>query len=248
MHSERRRRIGTWRLTALPLIVGLLLTSSSRRARAGDVTIEVTSDQHVTVSGRAISLKSVLEDVCFRAGAELLYFDAVDRAFGGEYHDLPLETLIARLLHDDSYLVQSIRDSRSGAIRVSTLRVLGDPAVGSARRAKGGLRSTWQVPPVLLDTAFGASAEQGDQRENALAMIESRIGGDPVQLQGFLSTDSRQIADAIRRYKGVETPLRALQKRSSDPHVVSKIEEIIAALATPPALPRELPEDSPWNH
>jgi len=87
------------------------------------------------------------------------------------------------------------------------------------------------VPPALVATAFGDQSVDAAEREAALATMAARISGDPAQLQGFLATDSQLIADAIRRYKGVQQPLRELQRRYPDPRIAAKIDQIIEALA-----------------
>lgn len=222
----------------VPLVIFLVLGAGP--ARADDVTIEVSPSQRVTVTGRAPSLQTVVKDICFRAGVDVLFYDATDRPFGGTYRDLPLATLLQRLLREESFMVETAGGGVAPE-RLTVLRVLGDPAVASARRARGGgHHATFQVPPVLLDTAFGSAASDSTDRDAALATLAARISGDPTQLQGFLSTDSRLIAEAIRRYKGVEAPLRELQKRYPDPRIATKIDEIVAALAAPTtaALPR----------
>lgn len=195
----------------------------------------VTADQRVTLVGRASSLRSVLEDVCYRAGINLLSWDADDRAFGGAYHELPVTELLTRLLRSQSFLLEAM--AVGDATRVTSLRVLGDPAVASARRARGirSGRRTFDPPPVLLDAAFSSDAVGSAEQQAALATLASRISGDPAQLQGFLSTDPLLIAQAIERYKGVEAPLRELQKKYPDPRIARKIDDVIAALRTLPA-------------
>lgn len=217
------------------LTLALILGHCPGADAAGKVTIEASATQAVTVSGRSDSLRTVLEDVCFRTGVELVFYDANDRSFGGSYRDLPVKLLFARLLRDESYMVETTGDARSGTERVTTLRVLGDPAVASARRARGGsgsARRHWQVPPVLLQTAFGDKAADSTERDAALATLASRISNDPTQLKGFLSTDSHQIALALRRFQGVDGPLRELKQRYPDPRIAQKIDEVLAALAS----------------
>lgn len=198
------------------------------------ITLEVAAGQRVSVIGRSASLKTVIEDVCYRAGVEVLFYDAADRPFGGTHRDIALHDLLRRLLRDESFMVETVRVG--GGVRVTSLRVLGEPAVAAARRARGGgARRRFEVPPVLLDTAFGAPTADAAERDAALATLAARISGDPVQFQGFLATDSRLIADAIRRYAGVEKQLREMQGRAPDPRIAQKIDEIVAALA--PAKP-----------
>lgn len=216
------------------LLYLLICAAPCPDALAQPLTIEVAADQRVTVVGRQPSLKTVIEDLCFRAGVDLLFYDAEDRPFGGTFRDLPLATLFSRLLRQESYLIDTVRVRGTDQEHVVALRVLGDPAVASARRGRGDSRAnrSFQVPPALLDTAFGDTSSNDDSaaREAALGMLAARISGDPAQLQGFLKTDSRQIAEVIQRYKGVEQPLRELQHRQADARIVAKIDEILAAL------------------
>ena len=210
-----------------------LLPAIAGGANVAVFTVEVGPEQRVSVQGRSASLRLVIEDICYRAGVEMVFYDAADRPFGGTYHDLPLRELLDRLLHQESYMVETVHVASTQADMVSSLRVLGDPAVAAARRAKGGgaARRRFQVPPALLDTAFGKTTASSTERDTALATMAGRISGDPAQLQGFLATESRLIAETIRRYAGVEEPLRRLQTQYADPRIVHKIDEILAALA-----------------
>ena len=200
---------------------------------ADEPTMEVSTDQRVSLSGRAASLKSVVEEVCFRAGVDLRFYDASDRPFGGTYQDLPLATLLERLLRTESYLAEVIVTGQSGAVRVVALRVLGDPSVASARRARGGgAFARLRVPPALVAAAFGDNAASKQERDAALSAMAAQVTGSPSQLAGFLATDAEQIALAVRRHKGVEEGLRQLQRRASDPRIAKKLDDVLAALAT----------------
>jgi hypothetical protein len=199
---------------------------------ADNLSVSVSASQLVTVSGRSASLKTVIEDVCFRSGVDLLYFDAADRSFGGSYTDLPLRTFLDRVLRGESFVAESVRAAGSGAERLTTLRVLGDAATGAARRAKGGAgRRRWQPPPALVETAFAGKEATTEEQDAALATLASRIAGDPAQLAGFLATESSQIALALQRHRSAADGLRALRGRYDDPRITTKIDEILEALA-----------------
>ena len=189
----------------------------------------------MSFSGRSPSLKLVVEDICYRAGVDLLFYDALDRPFGGQLRELPLAGLFDRVLTEESYLVEIVSSGSMGA-RVTTLRVLGDNVAGSARRAAGaGHRKPFRVPPALIDQAFGFNGGSVDERNAALATLAKRISGDSRQLEGFLATDPQLIAGALRRYKEVEAPLRELQKQYSDARISEKIDEVIEILSAKPA-------------
>jgi len=212
------------------------LHQSASQALAQLSTVEVSADQRVSVAGRAASLKTVVEDVCWRAGVSVDFYDAQDRPFGGTYRDLPLGDLLGRLLSRESYMAGSVRDPATGKDRLLWLRVLGDPATAAARRASSdwsASRAGFQVPPVLLQTALSASSKDSSAKEAALASLAARISGDARQFEGFLATDSRLIAEAIARFDRAAESLRELRSRYRDPRVTAKIDEILAALARP---------------
>jgi len=222
------------RLTSAVLISATILMLDHRITRADSLVIEVAPDQRTTLSGRQPSLKTVVEDLCYRAGVDLLFYDAEDRTFGGEYTVLPLKELLARILSRESYMIEAVRVGESQTEMVFSLRVLGDSNTASARRAHGGgvIRNRqFQVPPEILTNAFGSSDPNDAERQTALETIGARISGNPSQLKGFLMTDSRLIAQALERHKDVVAGLRQLQARYPDPMISAKIEEIIGELA-----------------
>lgn len=212
------------------MLLAHALISGAARANAEEISIGVASDQRVSVSGRGSSQRSVIEEVCYRAGVDLLFYDAADRPFGGDYAALALPMFLERVLRDESYIVETVSHQGMDVPYVTTLRVLGDPAVAALRRASSPRvrrRPRFQVPPSLVSTAMSADAAG---REAALSVLGARIAGDPTQLQGFLATEPRLIAEAIRRHEGAEEALRELQQRYPDPRISGKIEEVLAAL------------------
>lgn len=226
-----RRRDAGWSPVVRRLVaIGILLSATSATAQASELSIAVSPDQRVSVSGRSASLRTVVEDVCYRAGIDVRSYDAEDRAFGGTYADLTAKSFLERLLRRESFMMEvaSVDDAQ----RVVAIRVLGNPTAAAARRARGQAprRSGFQVPPALVRTAFRAT--DGDQagREAALGVIGSRIAGDPAQLEAFLTTDPLQIALAVQRHRGAESALRELQLRYPEPRIARKIDEIVAAL------------------
>ncbi len=202
-------------------------------AEADALVINVDAGQRATVIGRTPSLRTLIEELCWRAGATLDFYDAEDRPAGGAYRDIALGELLGRLLSRESYLAGTMRDPVTGKDRVLWLRVLGDPATAAARRASGAESSShagFQVPPVLLQTALSAPGQDPSAKQAALASLAARISGDAHQLEAFLATDSRLIAEAIARFDRASESLRELRGRYSDPRVTAKLDEILAAL------------------
>ena len=226
--------------TVYTLLVGLCVLASwstwPAYAQTNEVVVEVDAKQHATVVGRSASLRTLLGELCWRGGATLEFYDAVDRPVGGSYRDVLLVKLVGRLLSDESYVAEATVDPSTGTERLVRLRVLGDPATAMARRASGAgaiSEAPLQVPPALLQTALTAPKQTDpSEKQTALAMIEARIAGDARQLEAFLTTDSRLIAQAIARFDRAAQSLREARGHYSDPRITAKLDEIIAALAT----------------
>lgn len=208
--------------------------TAASRAVAELSTVEVSADQHVTVVGRTPSLKTVIEDVCWRAGVSVDFYDAQDRPFGGSFRDLSLETFLRRVLSRESYMIGATRGPEPAGARITWLRVLGDPAVATRRRAVGAPGNAGSgpldVPPMLVETAFSSSADQAAQQQ-AIDVLAKRIAGDPRELQSFLTTDSALIAQTLARYSGAARAIEALAARYDEPRIRAKLTEIIAALS-----------------
>lgn len=216
--------------TSFRLVSDILTLLLAAMPAFADLSIvEVSPDQHVTVIGRAASLKSVVEDVCWRAGVSIDFFDAEDRPFGGSFRDVPFEIFLRRILSEESYLAGS---STGSGGRVSWLRVLGDPAVGWKRRAMGGgsgRRAPLDIPPMLVETAFTNGGDEAEQRE-AMAVLTARIAGDPVELRSFLATDAALIAETLAQYRGAPAALAELAASQEEPRIRAKLAEILGAL------------------
>jgi len=224
---------------ALALLVCSLVVCLCRTPNAGadEFVINVNTDQRASVVGRAPSLRAIIEELCWRAGATLDYYDAEDRPVGGTYRDVPLGALLRRLLSRESYMTGAVRDPTTGEDRLLWLRVLGDPATAAARRASGAVTSSqagFEVPPVLLRTALTATGQDPSEKRAALAALAARISGDAQQLEAFLATDSRLIAEAIARFDRAAESLRELRDRYPEPRVTAKIDAILTELARSP--------------
>lgn len=221
------------RLTRIAISLGLAAVASTTPAVAQFDTLEVDSDQRVTVIGRAPSLKTVIEDLCWRAGVRVDFYDAEDRSFGGTFRGLPLDQFLTRVLSRESFMTGGT--SGEGR-RLVWLRVLGDPVVGAKRRASGGtragVRAALDVPPTLARAAFtaGEGKEHEEQRREALNALSARIAGDSRQLGTFLATDAKLIAETLAQYPGAKVALAELAERYPDPRIRTKLAEIETAL------------------
>lgn len=222
------------RLLMRSVVVMHLHHAAASQAIAQLATVEVSTDQRVTVVGRAPSLKTVVEDVCWRAGVSVDFYDAQDRPFGGSFRDLSLETFLRRVLSRESYMIGATSAPEPAGARITWLRVLGDPAVAAKRRATGSgggsSRGPLDVPPMLVQTAFSSGADHATQQA-ALDALTNRIAGDPRELQSFLATDSALIAQTLAQYSGAALAIEALAARYDEPHIRAKLTEILAALS-----------------
>jgi len=208
--------------------------AGSADADTDGLVVEVDAAQRATVVGRVSSLRTLVEDLCWRAGATLEFYDAADRPAGGTYRDVALLGLLGRLLWRESYMAETAVDPATGAEVLARLRVFGDPATAGARRASGAetrSRAPLQIPPVLLQTALAAPDADPAARQAALLLLAARIAGDAREFQAFLATDSRLIAQAIARFDRAADSLRELRGRYIDPRITTKLDEILAALA-----------------
>jgi|GEM_PF-725381 len=225
------------RLAALLLACALVVGRHAVAAAQTDsLVINVDAAQRATVVGRTLSLRTVIEELCWRAGIALDFYDAVDRPAAGTFRDLPVGKVLGRLLSQESYVAGTTTDPSTGNERVSWLRVLGEPTTAMARRASGAGPTSaipLQVPPDLLLTALAAPRKTNpSEQQTALAVIEARIAGDPRELEAFLTTDSRLIAEAIVRFDRASESLREARSHYSDPRITAKLDDVIAALST----------------
>jgi len=217
----------------------LALTANASPSFAQSYRMEVTSSQSITFTGRAESLREVVEEVCWRADVDLLFYDADDRPFGGTFRDLPLQEFLPRLLARESFLTGHARPYEGAPVRVSWLQVLGDPQVAARRRASGQTgtrrrRDPIDVPPMLLQAAFARDADDAN-RQAAIAALTERIGSDSTRLEAFLATEAHLIAETLASYgDGTASLLREQQQQHPDSRVRAKLDEIIALLETPP--------------
>ena len=215
------------RLTRVALAVVVSLTHASREAVADVPFVDVGADQRVTVEGASPSLKTLIEDLCWRAGVELMSFDAEDRPVTIKATETPFHTVLARLLKAESFVV-GYRGGAEG-VRVAWLRVLGSNTTAMANRASGSVKTAvFQPPPALVESAF--SANDAEEQKASLESLSARITGDPVQLRQFLATQSSQMVPVLRQYPRSAELLQQLRATQSDPAIVAKLDELIGEL------------------
>ncbi len=214
---------------AVALMCTLLIFPPS--APGDSLRIDVALDQTTTLVGRHHSLRTVVEDLCWRAGVDLRSYDAEDRPFAARITGQPLAMVLSRLLRHESYMIGASRD-RSGRATVIWIRVLGDHETAKRHRAGGGLPRRGpgiQLPPTLLRTAFGST--DPTEREQALGLLVRRIQGDPAERQAFLDTETNLIAKALSRYPQAPDVLKSLEQEPLDPSLRRKLKDVLRIFA-----------------
>ena len=213
-----------------PVVTVLLVCAASPAFAAERVQVVVTPDQRVSVTGRSASLRTLLEDVCWRAGVTLRAFDAEDRDVQTGFAELPFARALERLLTRESFLI-GMSAPESGATRVTWVHVLGPTDRARARRrgaSPGRTRRAFEIPPDLLRAAF--SAENPRDQEAALRQIASRILDDPRERAAFLATDAALIVETLSRYPRAKILIGQLHSEQKPGPVKEKLEDIIRAM------------------
>jgi hypothetical protein len=212
---------------------------------ASDLVLEVDTDRRVTLVGSGGSVRSVLEELCWKAHVVLSY-EAPDRPFAAEIRQQPFDTAIGHLLRDGSFVLAT-RDTEAsgGSRRVTSLRVL--PSGASAPREPpptGGrtirqspfgaapaspAASTFTIPTRLLEGAFGDT--RPDARDAAVRELVGDITGDPQRLQAFLAVDVEAMRRALAPYPRAREVLGTMVDAPDIPaEARAKVKAIIAAL------------------
>jgi hypothetical protein len=225
----RRRSLIATVLVGVTLLGVALLASSA----AAEQRIEVAADQTVTLEGEFASLKSLVEDLCWRTGVDLVAFDAADRAVAGHYERMPLRDVLERLLRGESFTIGLAARPGSREVRVARLTVMGEYGQTGANRAHpqapaGGQTGEFRVPPALMLAAF--NAPPGPEQEAALRQLTERVANDPRELEKFLSTDPKVIAEEIGRYPRGPSLLAQLRAGQSDARVLAHLDAVLAIL------------------
>ena len=237
MPTARSLRVHVRGLLAAVLCGGIALAVAaggprSAAADEGAPEVTVTEGQRATVVGRGPSVRAVIEQLCWQANVPLQY-DGDDEPFASDQRDQPLEKVLSRLLHRRDFVLAVHREEPDGALRVTSLHVLG--ASGSLHRREGGSTldaaaiPRFTIPGEMLKAAFA----DGDaaSREHAMTALMEDVLGNPVRLQSFLAADVPTMADALRPYPIAPA---MLERMSASPRLNTamrnKINALIAAL------------------
>lgn len=194
--------------------------------------VDLDSAQRVSLDGEYPSLEKLLHELSWRLEFELRSFDANDRSVTASIHDCPLDDALRRILSKESFVVGlEITSGRGEAARIAWVRVLGTNAEAVARRAATRpvpVSVGLVLPPGLFRSAFGS--KDAGERAAALQAIERQILGNPAQREAFLRTDSRQLAEVLRRLPDAQAYLTAVAGQQSDIRMREKLLDIGASL------------------
>jgi hypothetical protein len=213
------------------LAIALVAVTSAITIAAN--TVAVTPEQSVTVVGVFPSLKSVIEDVCRRAGVELRAFEAADREVAVTYNGVPLTTALAGLLRDESYLVGVTAGESGRPARVAWIRVVGSggsaprqPGTGEMPPASSRPVPTmgFEVPATFGDAEF--SSEDPEQRARALHAIASRL----IASKQVLSADPQVLAATLQQYPHARELVTQLRDEQQDPDIRARLDQVLASL------------------
>ena len=195
--------------------------------------IELTSDQRVSIDGHAISLQTLVKDLCWEADVTLLAYDAVDRPARVLLDSVPLEVAFRRLLHRESFFLEFSANEETGAKRVRKLRVIGeheDALANDAPLDPGTVRRPYRLPLGLIRAAF--TGDDAKSRRKAFEEITARIMRDPDERARFLATPTSVLAQPLTHYPASRDMLRMAAKEQKDPELRDKLHAIIAVLDT----------------
>ena len=212
--------------------LAILVSFAGAGSAASDAArLDVSADQRVTLSGEHPSLETLLEDLSWRAGAELRSFGIEDRAVFTRIEDAPLDEALRRLLGRDHYSVGLAIDA-AGRSRVAWIEVPGPREAAGARRGRSATRAPgeapFQVPPKLFLTAF--ASEDPDERARALKTIERLVLESPEERARFLATDVSMFVEAMEKYPEAAAVLREVGSRQADDALRTKLDQVVAAI------------------
>jgi hypothetical protein len=166
---------------AVTLILATLFVTVSRLALAdtpttptvlvGGMSVLVTEEQRVSLSGEAASIGDVVTEVCRQAGVELRGYAGPANRYFGTLQDVSLSDAFRSLLREQSYAVGLRAGDATTAPRIVWLRVLGGDPEG----------------PTLLQAALPHMSAADDD-----AASTSAAGASPI----VRSTPSSQTPDA----------------------------------------------------
>jgi hypothetical protein len=191
-----------------------------------DLRVELDEQQRATVVGAGPSVRQVVEELCYRAGAAFQY-DEQEIPFAISVEREPLEVVLARLLSGRSYVLRLRRDG-DGHSRVASLHVLGPD--GAARRVVAAPTPQFVVPATMMEAAFrgGGSPEA---RAAAVQGLFENVRDDPERRRAFLETDPAVMLESLRGYPEALSVLRRMHDLSAgDAEAQAKLGTLMRAL------------------
>lgn len=198
-----------------------------------DTTIEVTQEQSVTVVGVFPSLKSVIDDLCRRAGVELRAFEAEDRAVTVAYNRVPFTAALEGMLREESYLVGVTATESGKPPRVAWVRVAGSAADATRQTPAGESVTTparavptmgFEVPATFGDAEF--TSEDPEQRARALHAIASRL----IASKQVMTADPKALAVMLQQYPHARELVTQLRNEQEDPDLRARLDQVLASL------------------
>jgi len=217
---------------SIAVIASAILTLAPTAARTAN-TVEVTPEQSVTVVGVFPSLKSVVDELCRRAGVEVRAFEADDREVTVAYNRVPLTTALEGLLREESYLVGVTATETGKPPRVAWIRVAG--SVADATRQSPADDSVVSPAPAVPTMGFEVPATFGDaeftsedpeQRARALHAIASRL----IASKQVMSADPKALAVMLQQYPHARELVTQLRNEQEDPDVRARLDQVLASL------------------
>ena len=197
------------------LATTLAVTVAPAMVNAGQpaLMLEVTLDQSVTAKGRAMSLRTVVEELCWRGGVQLLGYDAADRPFAANIEELPFRAALERLLNRESHIIWQDAGSSATPGRVAWMKVLGDYETAKFNREQTRDQDVaWQLPPMLLRAVF--SATDAESRASAVGTLSRRILESAEDRAGFLGTQAELMSQALARFPGAADTLAFMAEQA----------------------------------
>ena len=215
------------------LLISILFLPVATGSVRGQPTpqIVVTGNHGVSIEGHAISLETLVKDLCWEADIALLAYDAVDRPARVLLDNVPMETALRRLLRRESFFVEFTANAETGEKRIRKLRVIGEheDAIAKGTPLNPDLVSRpYRLPLGLIREAFGGDDPKA--RRKAFEEITAKILADPVEKERFLATSTSVLAQPLTHYPASLGMLRLAAKHQKDPQLREKLASIIAEL------------------
>ena len=208
-------------------IVAILATVFARATvSTAGVSIDVRPDGTALVNGQSESLRTVLEEICTRAGVTLVY-DAPDEAVAVEMVEgaQPLDKVVERLLRGKSYTTRFAARPDEPA-RLASLHVVG-PGSGVVVSAPPDRNVV--APAPMLEAVFGRNGSVDS--EQAVQRLMETVRNDPQRLNNFLNGDLATMQKVLARYPKAPSVLRAiLQRPEVDGPARARVEALLAGL------------------